>query len=234
MAKVLLLRLEGPLQSWGQRGRWTVRDTALQPTKSGVVGLLACALGWAEDAQIRSLSEQIKMAVRVDASGTVMTDYHTIGGGYDKPQLLTAEGKPKLSSGRPHTEISNRDYLCSASFVVALYVENALAAQLASALDDPKWPIFLGRKSCPPATPILLRTIDAASDVSAALETALRSVWPSAYRSEANGNYTFVFESAHGVGAAVRDEVISRKYRTYGTRYVDRKQIELTFAEAKS
>ena len=44
MAEILLLRLEGPLQSWGGRARWDVRDTGRIPTKSGIVGLLGCAL----------------------------------------------------------------------------------------------------------------------------------------------------------------------------------------------
>ena len=58
MANTLFLRLEGPLQSWGERGRWSVRDTALEPTKSGVIGLIACALGYRDDTQIRPLSEK--------------------------------------------------------------------------------------------------------------------------------------------------------------------------------
>jgi CRISPR system Cascade subunit CasD len=49
MANTLFLRLEGPLQSWGERARWDVRDTAPEPTKSGVIGLLACALGLSAD-----------------------------------------------------------------------------------------------------------------------------------------------------------------------------------------
>ena len=43
---ILFLRLEGPLQSWGIRSRWDVRETQPEPTKSGVIGLLGCALGY--------------------------------------------------------------------------------------------------------------------------------------------------------------------------------------------
>ena len=52
MANTLFLRLEGPLQSWGERGHWAVRDTAPEPTKSGVVGLLGCALGRHDDVAV--------------------------------------------------------------------------------------------------------------------------------------------------------------------------------------
>ena len=41
---VLLLRLAGPMQAWGTQSRFTVRDTGLEPSKSGVIGLLCAAL----------------------------------------------------------------------------------------------------------------------------------------------------------------------------------------------
>lgn len=160
MANTLFLRLEAPLQSWGERGQWSVRDTASEPTKSGVVGLLACALGWRDDERIRSLSQQLRIGVRCDLTGTdaPLVDYHTVGGGYSKPMLLTAEGKPKWTpSKRPHTEQTWRSYLCDASFLVALQSEPEdadLIAQLAEAVQLPVWPIYLGRKSCVPTLPV--------------------------------------------------------------------------------
>ncbi|MGD0905437.1 MAG: CRISPR-associated protein Cas5, partial [Terracidiphilus sp.] len=59
MANTLFLRLESPLQSWGEDSQWSERRTAPDPTKSGIVGLLACALGWNDDEQIRNLSREI-------------------------------------------------------------------------------------------------------------------------------------------------------------------------------
>ena len=48
----LLLRLAAPLQSWGSDSKFETRKTDREPTKSGVVGLLAAALGllWAVSA----------------------------------------------------------------------------------------------------------------------------------------------------------------------------------------
>lgn len=43
----LLLRLAAPLQSWGSDSKFETRKTGREPTKSGVVGLLAAALGCA-------------------------------------------------------------------------------------------------------------------------------------------------------------------------------------------
>lgn len=226
MAETLFLRLGGPLQSWGERGRWSVRDTAAEPTKSGVVGLIACALGLKQDEDLRTLSQQLRMGVRCDAPGTHLTDYHTIGGGYDTPMLLTAEGKAKKRSGRPHTEISLRDYLCNASFLVALQAtEPGLLTRIAAQIQNPVWPIYLGRKSCPPARPLLegLGEYDSLAQALAA--------WPW-YRPEA-GERTVVRSrvvlpsSAVEGGIGRRHEIISRKYRTYGPRYTHAEQVEV-------
>lgn len=210
-ANTLFLRLEGPLQSWGERGRWSVRDSAPEPTKSGVVGLLGCALGRGDDDGLRNLSESLRMGVRVDKPGARLTDYHTIGGGYDAPALLTAEGKPKWSSGGPHTEISNRDYLADASFLVALRGDPALIVQLADALQAPVWVVYLGRKSCPPARPVF-----AGVGHYPDLETALaRHPWP-----EKRPELRAVIECAPDAGEARRrDHLVSRRYRLYDPRY---------------
>ena len=86
---LLILRLEGALQSWGENSKWDARDTAALPTKSGIVGLLACALGWARgDARIAALFDQIQVAVRADRPGVRMTDYQTVTG----HPLRNAEG----------------------------------------------------------------------------------------------------------------------------------------------
>jgi CRISPR system Cascade subunit CasD len=224
MPNTLFLRLEGPLQSWGERGRWSVRDSASEPTKSGVIGLLACALGEREDAPMRALSEGVRMAVRCDADGVQLTDYHTIGGGYSEAMLLTAEGKAKKSNGQPHTELSSRDYLADASFLVVLQGDPALIERLARAVRAPVWPIFLGRKSCPPSAPIYAGSGDFPS-----LETALLA---GPYRRDAAQptrplNLRAVVESDAQRGQRRRDAVLSRKRRRYGPRYTE--QIQVTF-----
>lgn len=212
MANTLFLRLEGPLQSWGERGRWSIRDSAPEPTKSGVIGLIACALGINQDEPIKELSQSVQIGVRVDAPGVRLTDYHTIGGGADEPMLLTAEGKPKKSSGSPHTEISLRDYLCNASFLVALQGETAVLEQIATALQNPVWVIFLGRKSCPPTRPVF----DGLGDYDD-LQTALQNhKWP-----ENTERLTAVIECTPTADNAVRrrDHLAMRSHRIYHPRY---------------
>ncbi|MER8029588.1 type I-E CRISPR-associated protein Cas5/CasD [Streptomyces bauhiniae] len=77
---VLLLRLAGPLQSWGLTGRFAQRDTHSRPTKSGVIGLCAAALGLDREQPLGELAE-VTFGVRADRPGTPMRDYHTVGGG---------------------------------------------------------------------------------------------------------------------------------------------------------
>lgn len=231
MANTLFLRLEGPLQSWGERSRWSVRDSAPEPTKSGVIGLLGCALGLGEDEPLRALAEALTMGVRVDRPGIRLVDYHTIGGGYDEPMLLTAEGKPKRSSGSPHTEISLRAYLCDASFLVAMQGPDALIAQLAEAVQAPVWPFFLGRKSCPPSRPVFegVQQVEGA-DGPARLQAALAAwPWPDGHKPPTGGHVRGVIECAPGAGATHRrDQTLSRRYRRFAPRYTRDVQVPLS------
>ncbi|HUX86365.1 MAG TPA: type I-E CRISPR-associated protein Cas5/CasD [Chloroflexota bacterium] len=150
---VLFLRLEGPFQSWGDNAHWSLRDTRLEPTKSGLTGLIACCLGWGldQDKQIAELGSAFQLGIRVDRPGTPIRDFHTVEGG-----VMSAEGRVKrnASSKEPETVVSTRDYLADARFLAALAASPPTLALIESALSRPVWPFFLGRKSCVPSTPI--------------------------------------------------------------------------------
>ena len=90
---ILLFRLEGPLQSWGERSKGDYRDTADFPSKSGIVGLLSCALGLErEDPEIAELNRQLSVIVRADRTGELITDYHTVS----TDMLLNAKGEKRI------------------------------------------------------------------------------------------------------------------------------------------
>jgi CRISPR system Cascade subunit CasD len=205
MANTLFLRLEGPMQSWGERARWSVRDTAPEPTKSGVVGLLGCALGFSSDADLRSISKSIKLGVRCDRPGVVFTDYHTIIGG-----VLSADGKIKINAATKEAEtvVSRRRYLCDASFLAAVQAAPELIDKLAYAIQNPVWPVYLGRKSCPPAVPVYAGVGEYLS-----LEDALQSDWREPVRVRA------VVDCKPQEGTFRRDEVGSNRMRTFLPRY---------------
>jgi CRISPR system Cascade subunit CasD len=145
---VVLLRLSGPMQSWGTTSRFTIRDTGLEPSKSGVIGLLCAALGkpreesTIDNAEFRALVE-LQMGARVDREGVMRVDYHTA------QNLATMGGAPKK------TELSWRYYLSDACFLVALAGEDeALLQRLNNALLHPRWQLSLGRKAFLPSEPI--------------------------------------------------------------------------------
>ena len=158
MGKILLLRLEGALQSWGDHAKWDVRDSGDFPSKSGVTGLLACALGLERgDQEIADLSAHICMAVRADRPGVRMLDFQTIQG----HPLYNAEGETRSSN----TILSPRWYLQDASFLVALEMEDVWLERITAALKRPFWPIYLGRKNCVPSRPVLEGVTEEYSDV---------------------------------------------------------------------
>lgn len=147
----LFLRLEGPLQAWGDTSKFVIRRTMEAPTKSGVLGLICCAMGLTRQEARACLPELggLAMGVRVDRPGTRWWDYHTVGA---KIGMATAAGEVK--PGAAGTLISRREYLADASFLVALQGDAELIQKVASALKSPKWPVYLGRKSCPPSVPV--------------------------------------------------------------------------------
>lgn len=140
----LLMPLVGPMQSWGHRSRFDDRDTGLEPTRSGVIGLICAALGIPRDGDL-SKFDRIRMGVRVDSPGRVMVDYHTA------MDVIKADGK---GTG---TVTSHRHYLSDARFLVGLESTNLnLLHEIDFALREPVWPIFLGRKSFAPSVPVFL------------------------------------------------------------------------------
>lgn len=74
--KIMLLRLEGILQSWGERSRWDHRDTSDMPTKSALIGLLGCAMGIPRgDPWLNETARLLQTAVRADRAGSIMTTF---------------------------------------------------------------------------------------------------------------------------------------------------------------
>jgi CRISPR system Cascade subunit CasD len=147
------------MQSWGTQSRFTVRDTGLEPSKSGVLGLLCAALGIdrEDDDGLQPLG-LLRTGVRSDREGILRMDYHTA------KDVRMANGKTK------DTELSNRYYLANAVFLVGLECDDLdLLERIQAALGKPVWALFLGRKAFVPSEPILLEdglrkgeTLDAA------------------------------------------------------------------------
>lgn len=135
MTYSLLLLLKGPLQSWGDASRYSTRATAERPSKSGIIGLLAAAEGRRRTDSVEDLAA-LKFAVRVDQSGRLLRDYQTAQPWQTKPSAPA--------------KLSTRYFLSDAAFVVAIESDTKeLLDGMAEALRNPKFPLFMGRRSCP-------------------------------------------------------------------------------------
>lgn len=149
----LLIKLAGPLQSWGCESRFTERKTRHEPTKSGVVGIIAAALGRRREDPIDDLAE-MPIVVRMDQPGSYERDFQTAHTRkYDK-----ISGKWVFDKSLP---LSHRYYLADAVFVAGVEAPDGMLDELATALTHPVFPLYLGRRSCPPAQKLLLGTLPA-------------------------------------------------------------------------
>ena len=158
-ANTLFLRLAGPMQAWGTESRLQIRRSDKYPSKSGAIGIILCAMGVERDDAGPALERLValRMAVRIDHPGTSVWDYHTAGAGIG---IRQAEGGIKLTAEtkKPETLLSRRQYLFDASFLVALQGDSEVIREAAAALQDPVWPVYLGRKCCIPTEPVFSGT----------------------------------------------------------------------------
>lgn len=184
--RFLLLWLEAPLQSWGADSRFGRRDSLPFPTKSGVAGLLLCALGasgeqaeWlARLAPLRQTAVSfLKDKGRPAEREPLLCDFHMVGSGYDDQdpwEILhipkTADGGKAVGGG---TKMTYRYYLQDARFAVAVEVPGDLAESIAEALRNPAYDLYLGRKNCVPTEFVFQGLFeDETSALKAALEIA--------------------------------------------------------------
>lgn len=192
----LLLRLDGPLQSWGVASRYMRRDTLDHPSKSGVVGLCAAALGRLRHEPVGDLAA-LRFGVLVVDPGRPIEDYHTasniIRAGkarrsdvdygsvvrswtareVARAQLPTAGD---VTGSAKSTELTWRRYLADAMFVAGLEGPPDLLGQLRDGLAEPVFPLCLGRAACLPCAPVAFTERSDAGLVDAPLEQALQGL----------------------------------------------------------
>jgi CRISPR system Cascade subunit CasD len=213
----LILKLQGPLQSWGTHTYEDYRPSNLFPTQSGLLGLLAACLGIErhDQAGFEALDQSIELAVRVDQtrledgkrlSPAKITDFHTI---------MNARRVDGRASRYP--VVSRREYLCDATFTVAIRASaqpTMSLDELEAAVKKPYYTPFLGRRSCPLSRPLWEQRLMAES-----FEQALGQVEPrlGVIYSEWIG-----FEHSR---LQLRDVPLRTTRRQFATRYVNIKSV---------
>jgi CRISPR system Cascade subunit CasD len=148
----LALYLDAPMQSWGYQSHFDRRTSLPYPTKSGIIGMICAAMGIKRDdrSMIRQLVD-LKMRIYVFSTIRRITDYHTVGGGYD-PRAERYWMPRKADGSVPKPVVTYRDYLLEGKFGVLLHGDGALLEHCKEALANPKWGVWLGRKSCIPSS----------------------------------------------------------------------------------
>lgn len=205
----LVLRLNAPLASFGGTAidaRGVTRDF---PAASAITGLLANALGIErhEADLLDRLQTRLIFAARREEEPALgrMTDFQTAQlGARDKG--WTTRGRIEERAGGAATydspHIRYRDYHADTRMIVVLRLapgdEPPTLDNIAAALDRPARPLFLGRKSCLPASYLLApdagRWVEAETPKAALMATPsdsvvandgakeLRALWPAGPR----------------------------------------------------
>lgn len=218
---VLLIRLAGPMQAWGTQSRFSHRDTGLEPSKSGVIGIVGAALGVArhDQSSIARLAA-LRMAVRIDCPGSMDCDYHTA------MDVRKADGS-KPPEGQ--AVLSDRYFLADAEFLVGLEGEQSFLKEIDAALREPIWPIFLGRKSFVPSKPLFVEDGIREGELLEVMESF--PIEASERKTSEADAIRLVYDVAYGKGDPRQDVPISFEPRRFGVRHVDWKFIHPPLVE---
>jgi len=182
MKDYLLFRLYGALASWGDIAIGDIRPSYRYPSKSAIIGLIAAAIGIKREEQDKQTElAKLQFAVRIDAVGVPLDDYHTIQAPseqaikadrakdywtrIDEIEAIKLRVVESQSSAEAGAIQSRRTYLCDAVYTVCLSEDennkvnwqtleiNALE-NIMPFLMSPRFVLYLGRKSCPLGLPL--------------------------------------------------------------------------------
>lgn len=182
MPPYLVFRLYGAMASWGEIAVGEFRPTSDHPGRSAVLGLIGAALGVRRDEEerLRALADGYRIGVRLDAPGQLLRDYHTSqvpasGTGRSRRTYRTRREELLAPADLVSTILSTRDYRCDACATIvveALPGAPHSLGELAAALTNPVYVLYLGRRSCPPGLPLEPIVVEDAGSILEALAAA--------------------------------------------------------------
>jgi CRISPR system Cascade subunit CasD len=227
----LIFQLQAPLSAWGETAVGEYRPSANYPSESALIGLLAAALGIdrSDEDQHQTLSAELSFAIGVQSAGRLLRDYQTA----QVPGRVSLKNRPhrtrrdelNMPKEELNTILSTRDYRQDAACLVAVQTKTDSVfslVDLAQAIQQPKFVLYLGRKTCPPSLPLWPQVI--------AAENALQAM--EAYRgqlAELSGEVVAPLERlvwGAGINAGVqedlqvvrKDRLLSRAHWQFGDR----------------
>src|SRR6056297_3640204 len=158
-----VFRLYAPLSSWGDIAVGMERRSFYQPSKSAIVGLVSAALGIdrSEGDELRNLFDSLGVGIKLINPGDSLIDYHTSQTPKKNRKVVFRTRRDELYANpdRGDTILSSREYRCDALSIIAMWINEAnekiySLEEIRQALLTPKYHLYLGRKSCPPALPL--------------------------------------------------------------------------------
>jgi len=158
MNEYLILKLQGPMQAWGEHSFEGIRPSGNIPTRSALLGLLGACLGIGRNEmnKLQALADSVGFAVRRDERFPMVkiTDYHTV-----------QDARVEYAGLKSHETIQTwREYLLDARYTVAVWNYGGALVTLDNIEAAIKCPVFtpyLGRRSCPLARPLIEKRLQA-------------------------------------------------------------------------
>ena len=160
MGLAIRLCLSGMMQGYSESRFIFKRETKSVPTQRAVIGMIAAAEGILRD-DVEAL-ENLKNKL-IESTGTIstkLTDFQTVRP-VENSKLSKLAGvckeKPFLTASGSHKEalpLFEKEYITNGNFTVYVAGEENEIMKAAEALQRPVFPVYLGRKCCPPAQPV--------------------------------------------------------------------------------
>ena len=171
----LLFTLYAPMAAFGEIAVGERRMSWARPSRSAVLGLLASAMGITRDEEQDhvALERALGYAVRTDAPGRPLLDYHTAQTPKTRRGHSFKTRRDELRAPQLGTVLSTREWRIDSFFTAALWLrpgETADLARMESALSMPRYAPYLGRKAAPLGLPLNPSLTDTNSVVDALTE----------------------------------------------------------------
>ena len=179
---ILVFRMASPLLSWSHDAKYRHRYTREDPTFSAIIGFIAAAAGVGRNNKFPQWLDDVvtkrQVAVRVDAPGALLRDYHTINPvPIAKYRWLSDEAMAQLLKKKnlkgdemavpivrkadgalhPTPVVTERYYRQNAAYTIFV---NDPTGEAERSLLSPVWAYYAGRKSCPLTFPMVLSSTD--------------------------------------------------------------------------
>ncbi len=230
MREHLIFLLAAPMASFGGYAGHEHRGSGVVPLRSAVLGLIGAALGIERtDKDGQAMLRTYAVAVQSFRSSWPLRDYHTI------ETVPTAKAKKPATrrealahAGRNvNTIVTKRDYRSDVLVGVALWGDGRWSLdKLAAGLKRPHFPLYLGRKSCPLASPVNPKIVTS-KDPAAALARIDIPPWLQSWRWSGESTARYPVHSDPVVGLTdthsselVPGEPLDRQAWTFGEREV--------------